>query len=120
MSAKAKIIEIRKRLAEMSPEQRAEMIARAGSIVTVEGRALSSRNTELIANQMDGVTIVGGFQQWKRAGRMVRKGEKGLAIWVPAMQKGKEGEDPNPEDDMYFFGASVFDITQTEPLEMEG
>ena len=117
MNAKQKIIEIRKRLAEMSPDQRAELIAKAGSIVTIEGRPLSTRNAELCLNQMESVTIVGGYQQWKRAGRQVKKGEHGLAIWVPS--RTSNDENTPDDDDLYFFGATVFDITQTEPIENE-
>ncbi|MBW6491004.1 MAG: ArdC family protein [Lentimicrobium sp.] len=116
MSAKDKVIEIRKKLASLPAEDRQEFVSRVGSVVTIEGRALSSHNTELCVFQYPEVTIVGGFQQWRKAGRQVRKGEHGLAIWVPAISKPKEGEPEATETDPYFFGGTVFDITQTEEL----
>jgi antirestriction protein ArdC len=82
---------------------------------------------------MEGATVVGGFQQWKRMGRMVRKGEKGLAIWFPRMRAAaddggerrlvagvSDGEDDDGEKmEMKFMLGTVFDISQTEEVEAE-
>ena len=117
MNAKQKIVEIRKKLASMSEGERQKFVSQVGRVVTIDGRPLSPNNTELCLFQKEDVTIVGGFQQWRKAGRQVRKGEHGLAIWVPAIPKSKESEPEPPEDDMYFIGATVFDITQTDKVE---
>jgi len=116
MSAKEKIVEIRKKLSSMSEEDRQQFVSRVGAIVTVDGRPLSGRNTELVLFQNGNATIVGGFQQWRKSGRQVRKGEHGMAIWVPAISKAREAQ-AESEDDLYFFGATVFDISQTDKME---
>ena len=56
---------------------------------TVEGRTLSFGNQLLIALQRADVTLVGGFHQWKKAGRAVKKGESGLMIWCPTDRRGE-------------------------------
>jgi len=59
-------------------------------------------------------TIVGGFNQWKAAGRYVRKGESGIGIWAPG--KAKDAVD---DQDIRFFMITVFDVSQTEKIEAE-
>src|SRR4029453_14698039 len=97
---------------------------RCGAVVTCEGRALSPFNTCLVLNQLPTASMVGGFRQWKDKGRCVKKGEHGLAIWIPT-GKGEKGEEnaPPPEgegiDDAPkragFIMGTVFDVIQTEP-----
>ena len=61
-------------------------------------------------------TIVGGFQQWKKVGKIVRNGEHGFLILVPSEQK-DENEIDNyiaDDEDIKFYSATVFDISQTE------
>jgi len=43
----------------------------------------SADNSLLIWGQRPDATRVAGFQAWKRLGRTVRKGEKGIAILAP-------------------------------------
>ena len=113
-------------LAAMTDEQRAALADRIGAVVTIEGHPLSIGNTMMLALQMPAATVVGGFRQWKRAGRQVRKGTHGAGIWVPL--KGRKADEPDPEDSQYddpaetvstsrprFTIATVFDIAQTEP-----
>ena len=115
---KEKIIRIRKTLSEMSEEQR-QAIADKFGIVTVEGHLLTPHNQcFLVAQSEINFTVVGGFQQWKKAGRIVRKGEHGFLILVPS----KTNQDQNSEmisdddEDVHFFSATVFDISQTDLL----
>src|SRR5262245_31491125 len=75
----------------MPADARAALAVRAG-IRTIEGRELSVFNQCLVVNQFAAVSIVGGFQQWKRAGRSVAKGARGLAIWVPTGRRAGAGE----------------------------
>lgn len=43
----------------------------------------SVKNTELIYQQNRGATFVKSYADWKKEGVSVKKGEKGIAIWVP-------------------------------------
>jgi hypothetical protein len=115
-----------KLLTEMSDGERAALIDRAGSVVTIEGRPLSFHNTCMLAMQNPAVTVVGGFAQWKRAGRSVRKGERGLGIWVPVGGGKDDGSgsgvavDADGKDSVgrvRFVMGTVFDIAQTEVSE---
>lgn len=72
-----------RRVAEMSEAERAGLLERVGAVMSCEGRALSETNTVLLVLQRPGVSVVGGFRQWKKAGRYVRKGEKSCSIWIP-------------------------------------
>lgn len=108
MTRTEKIQEVRNKLKNLSEEEKAKLQATYG-VVTIEGHALSPFNTMLVAVQNPASSVVGGFRQWKKAGRYVKKGESGMVIWVP----GKKKETNPDEDDMFFFTATVFDISQT-------
>lgn len=121
---RAKIREFSKRISDMTDAERQAILDRIGAVVTIEGRALSATNTMLLASQSDDLgrailpTVVGGFRQWKKAGRHVRKGERGLSIWIPLM-KGEKAEQTPPEEGeeherQQFALATVFDVTQTD------
>lgn len=112
---KAKMKQLAEQFAKMSEAERVELSNQLGSLRTIEGRPLSFKNSALLYFQKKGVSIVGGFQQWKKAGRIVRKGEKALAIFCPASRKTEEGQAPD-DSSLFFFTGSVFDISQTEPL----
>ncbi len=90
-------------------------------VMTIESKPLSPKNTYLVLNQLKSATIVGGFDQWKRAGRVVSKGSKALGIWVPLKPRATS-PDPAPDEKKptfrFAFG-NVFDISQTEPLKQE-
>jgi hypothetical protein len=104
-------------------------VARVGAIVTCEGHALSVHNSCLVLAQLPTASVVGGFRQWKEHGRSVRKGERGLMIWVPTSCKA-DAEQPAPEAQppaegqteggarrSGFVMGTVFDISQTEPTD---
>ena len=108
-----KLAAMAKQIAAMSPEERAALAAQG--VATIEGHALSLKNTLLLIMQRAQVSVVGGFRQWKQAGRVVRKGEKALALWIPITRKetNESGEETvNPG----FRIANVFDISQTEEM----
>ena len=109
--------EIVKKVVAMDAAQRATIVDRCGAILTCEGRALSVFNTILLLNQRDEVSLVGGFQQWKRAGRQVKKGEHGMMIWFPSRQA--SDEPTGDEAEMRFFVGTVFDVSQTEESKPE-
>jgi len=113
---KSRIQAIRKTLSEMTEEQRTQLIEKFGIVTTIEGHPLTAHNTCFLYAQTEKpVTIIGGFQQWLKAGRIVKKGEKSLLIFVPS-QKSNEGKEAAGDDDVFFFTANVFDITQTEVI----
>ena len=99
------------KLKEMSPEELEELASRI-DVRTVEGRILSPTNQILLHHQRENVTLVGGFKQWKNAGRAVRAGETGLLIWVPRERKGETPED----SEVNFYFGNVFDVTQTDEI----
>ena len=112
---KEKIKKIRQALVNLNKEQRQTLIAR-GYILTIEGRSLSSNNTMLVYLQANGnnPTVVGGYQQWKKAGKQVKKGEHGMTIFFPVGTKDDNGDFvSNPER---FYMGTVFDVSQTEPI----
>jgi len=108
----AKIKAIREKILSLSQAEREALSAI--SIPTIEGRFLSMHNVLMIVSQFDFTpTVVGGFKQWLKAGRSVRKGEHGAVILYPVGPKDQEG---NLEDAERFFSATVFDISQTESI----
>ena len=109
-----KIRGIAKQIAAMTDDQRRELVRDWPT--TIEGHAVSLKNACLLAYQGT-ATVIGGFRQWKKAGRFVKKGESSKVIWAPIgprktdEDKGEiaeDGERPN------FVLVSVFDISQTE------
>ncbi|MEW6129576.1 MAG: ArdC-like ssDNA-binding domain-containing protein [Acidobacteriota bacterium] len=102
-------------VARLSETERLEIVNRLGCVTTCEGHALSVFNTCLILNQNPTASLVGGFQQWRRLGRTVRKGEQGLMIWIPKGTNDEPtGDDVNREKPNFLMGY-VFDVAQTEP-----
>jgi antirestriction protein ArdC len=108
-----------KQIAAMTDEEREAIVQRIGAVPTCEGRALSCVNTLLLIRQCPNVSMVGGFKQWIRQGRQVRKGERGHYIWIPK-HKGEDGKGETVEaaaDEAgkpSFLMGVVFDISQTD------
>lgn len=78
----------------------------------------SRRNVAMILVQAeergrDIPRAVAGFHEWRKAGRIVRKGSKGYAILVPLMGKKEDGETEGVRG--FGFGF-VFDVLDTDPL----
>lgn len=122
---RAQFKEFCQRVAAMSEDERAEL-ARRMPIVNPAGHALSAYNCCLLLSQFAGTpTIVAGFQQWRKQGRQVCKGQSGLMIWVPtgkrkaADQGGAELAAADQEDKPGFIAGYVWDVSQTEPIEQE-
>jgi antirestriction protein ArdC len=78
----------------------------------------SWNNQFLISIQCPGASKVAGFQTWKKLGRNVKKGAKGIAILAPCLYRRKS--DPENEDSPTvqklggFKVAYVFDYSATE------
>ena len=79
----------------------------------------SLRNVMLIALQKPNATHISGFHTWKKLGRFVNKGERGIIIFAPLVYK-KETEDnrTNVTEINGFKAVHVFDITQTDGEEL--
>jgi len=109
-----------KQIADLTAEQRAQLSSKM-LVTTCEGRTLSFTNQMLVALQHDGATVVGGFQQWRRMGRAVSKGQHGISIWIPREPKKHEDKQPgevsSKELEIRFFMGTVFDISQTQEIE---
>ena len=79
----------------------------------------SFKNCMLIAQQFPSATLIQGFHAWRKMGRTVRKGEKGIGIIAPMIGK-KKGDDEvreNGAEKRAIFGfkvVHVFDVSQTE------
>ena len=84
----------------------------------------SFNNALLIAMQRPDATRVAGFHAWKKFGRVVKKGEHGIAIFAPMIgrRKDQDARDQSTSDEKSaLFGfriAYVFDVEQTagDPL----
>lgn len=83
----------------------------------------SFHNLMLILSQRPDASRVAGFHTWRKLGRSVRRGEKGIAIFAPMRLRGRsaharDDETADPEDRLVFRVVHVFDISQTdgEPL----
>lgn len=81
----------------------------------------SLRNVILILSQNPDATRVAGFRTWKKLGRQVRKGEKGICILAPMTgQKADNEGTPEAGDQSQkqrligFRIVYVFDVSQTE------
>jgi len=79
-------------------------------------------NCLLISLQRPDASQVAGYRRWQQLGRQVRKGEKGIAILAPVVNRLRrtvEGEDGVESEDVLrvvraFRTAFVFDIAQTD------
>ncbi len=78
----------------------------------------SSNNIWLILMTRPDATHVAGFQAWKGMGRNVKRGEKGIAIFAPMINKEVPDREDSPKVLHGFRIVYVFDVTQTdgEPL----
>ena len=111
-----KIKAVRAKLASVTEEEK-KHITENCFITSVDGHVLSPKNTMMAYFQSAGETptVVAGYQQWKKAGRQVKKGEHGLIIFAPG--KGKKADDGIQDDtDVFFFAVTIFDISQTEAI----
>ena len=116
---RAKLREIAQKISKLPEADRAALVDHWP--VTIEGHRLSLHNACMIALQ-GSATVVGGFQQWKKAGRSVRKGQHGFGIWVPIGLPKKTEANPEPNganDPQGFTVGTVFDISQTDPQTSE-
>ncbi len=88
----------------------------------------SFRNQILIQLQKPNATLVAGFNAWQKKNRMVKKGEKGIAILMPRTYRPKDKDQEDAENGsatldsdskedrkrIFFTVGYVFDVSQTE------
>lgn len=89
--------------------------------VAARFRTYSLNNQLLIAMQRPDATYVAGYRTWQSFGRQVKKGEKGIRIFAPVIQRrtAEVADEPGTTRPVIGFRAvTVFDIAQTdgEPL----
>lgn len=110
---------IAKTVGAMPDNERAALAASMGGCVMVTGRPLSVHNSCLAWFQNSNATMLGGFHQWRAAGRQVRKGERGILLWAPAGKRDADGAIVAPSVDgegrQRFVPITVFDVSQTDP-----
>lgn len=111
--------DLARKFSAMSTEERQEAL-RDVCIMTIGGRALSGHNTYMVLMGMRTATVVGGFKQWLDAGRAVRKGVHGLAIWVPTGRTYRDDAGNVYNEDGSFVIGTVFDISQTDAIAATG
>ncbi len=78
----------------------------------------SPSNQLLIWMQRPKATRVAGFQSWKKLGRQVRKGEKGIQIFAPMPWARRDDAGDVEEEGVYFKAVHVFDVAQTDGEEL--
>jgi hypothetical protein len=82
---------------------------------SLSGTRYSWQNCLLLLMQNPDCTFVAGFHDWKKVGRSVKKGAKGLAIRAPFTKKLDEVDDNGENKRITYFNlVHVFDISQTE------
>lgn len=87
--------------------------------VSVLEKPYSTFNQMFLANQEATPGVFGGFHQWLKVGRKVKKGEHGYSICFPLMRHQKEEQmtELMKEEKPNFAMVAVFHIDQTEPIE---
>ena len=116
-----KFREIAKTLKAMPDADRDAIAADLGIVSNCEGHVFSPHNMLMLHFQRPGVTLVGGFRQWKKLGRSVKKGESGMLIWCKtgggkAETEDREGQEPTMKR-IRFLTGTVFDVSQTEEMQ---
>jgi hypothetical protein len=107
----------RARLAEAAKELEANAPANIDRAVQILSQ-YSRRNVALILAQAaergrEIPAAVAGFHEWRKAGRIVRKGSQGYFIYAPIVAKDDTEDGASPRG---FTVRHVFDVADTEPL----
>lgn len=81
----------------------------------------SINNLLLILSQRPDATRVAGYRTWQSVGRQVTKGQRGIRIFGGRDVVTREEDEHTGEETEHrtrrFFPVSVFDISQTEPID---
>src|SRR5260370_16202180 len=79
----------------------------------------SLNNLSLLARQRPDARRVAGFHTWRKLGRYVRKGEKGIAIIAPLVRRKSDEESKNADDERVIAGFKVAHIFSEEQTDGE-
>lgn len=83
----------------------------------------SVNNLLLILSQRPDATRVAGYRTWQSVGRQVTKGQRGIRIFGGRDVVTREEDERTGEETEHrtrrFFPVSVFDISQTEPIDRD-
>lgn len=79
----------------------------------------SLNNLFLIARQRPDARRVAGYQTWRKLGRFVRKGEKGIAIIAPLVRRKSDEETEATDSERLIAGFKVAHIFSEEQTEGE-
>ena len=115
---KQKIQAIFQSVKDLTPEQK-DYLMKNLIVKNPEGHLLSGNNCLLLERQAAmynpniSFSVVGGFQQWQKHNRKVKKGESGFYIAIPSKKQDEQSENNN---EVFFFFKAVFDISQTEEI----
>ena len=78
----------------------------------------SLHNVMLIVLQRPDATHVAGFHMWRKFGRHVRRGEKGINIFAPILRRKRDSENGTQENleeaILSYRPCTIFDVSQTE------
>lgn len=90
-----------------------ETMASKMAITTCEGHVISPFNAIFAQNQTDiALTIIGGYSQWKKAGRQVIPGSHAFGyVYVPMKRKNAPADEK-----VRFRMVPHFDVSQTEEI----
>jgi antirestriction protein ArdC len=77
----------------------------------------SLNNLFLIARQQPDARRVAGYQTWRKLGRYVRNGEKGIAIIAPLVRRKSEKEPKDSENQRVIIGFKVAHIFSEEQTD---
>lgn len=97
----------------MAERAEAEHPGEVAALAAILGN-YSMRNAALVWSQCPDASAVAGFHDWRKAGRVVRKGEKGIAILAPMARKREDGSEGS--ELAGFRVVYVFDVSQTDPI----
>lgn len=104
-------------LAKAVDAERASAEFRAYLDVQSRFHNYSWHNCLLIYGQRPDATQVAGYQTWRKLGRQVRRGERGITILAPCPWKRSEADEDGTErvvQGVWFKPVHVFDIAQTD------
>src|SRR6202171_691985 len=79
----------------------------------------SLNNLFLIVSQRPDARRVAGYQTWRKLGRQVRKGEKGIAIIAPLVRRKSEEKSEQTSDQHIIAGFKIAHIYSEEQTEGE-
>jgi len=118
---RARIDESVEALAKAVDEVRASSTFQAYLNVQARFHHYSWHNSLLILMQAPSASRVAGFQTWKKLGRFVRKGERGIMIFAPCpfhREAKNEAGESESIDGIFFKAVHVFDVAQTDGKEL--